>query len=93
MTKQVQAAHILVKTKEEALGIAFDLGQGKDFAELAKAKSNCPSSKKGGELGWFGRGQMVKKFETACFSMQKGEISSPIQTQFGWHIIKVLDTK
>lgn len=67
----------------------YDVTHGKSFEEIAKAKSLCPSGKKGGSLGWFGRNQMVKEFESAAFSLKKGEISRPVKTQFGWHIIKV----
>ena len=72
------------------------LGQvrgGKDFGELAKQFSECPSRERGGALGWFGKGQMVKPFERAAFALQKGQLSEPVQTEFGWHIIKCLDTK
>jgi len=91
MAKKVNASHILVKTEQEANVIYYDVTHGKDFKEVAMAKSLCPSKKKGGNLGWFGRGQMVKEFEDACFSMNKGDISKPVKTQFGWHVIKVDD--
>lgn len=93
MARQVRARHILVKTEDEASVISYDLSHGKDFEEVAKEKSLCPSGKKGGDLGWFGRGQMVKEFEDAAFSLQKGEISRPVKTQFGWHLIKVEETR
>lgn len=89
---KVRASHILVKTEQEALGILFDLKRGASFEEIAKQKSICPSAKKGGDLGWFGRGMMVKEFEQAAFALKKGELSKPIKTQFGWHIIKVTET-
>ena len=91
MPKRVNASHILVKTEQETLEILFDLKHGKSFEDIAKEKSTCPSGKKGGELGWFGRGQMVKEFEQTAFSMNKRELSRPVKTQFGWHIIKVND--
>lgn len=91
MANKVSASHILVKTEAEANVVLYDVAHGKGFAEVAKEKSLCPSGKKGGSLGWFGRNQMVKEFETAAFSMKKGEISKPVKTQFGWHIIKVDD--
>jgi len=91
MATKVHAKHILVKTEEEANAILYDLKQGKDFDEIAKEKSMCPSGKKGGDLGWFGRGMMVKEFETAAFSLDKDELSKPVKTQFGWHIIKVIE--
>lgn len=87
--RKVNASHILVKTEEEAREISFDVTHGKDFAEIAKAKSQCPSGKNGGNLGWFGRGQMVKPFEDACFSASKGDIVGPVKTEFGYHIIKI----
>ena len=88
---KVNASHILVKTEEEANVVYYDVTHGKSFEEIAKLKSLCPSKKNGGELGWFGRGQMVKEFETAAFSLGKGQIPRPVKTQFGWHIIRVND--
>ncbi len=93
MVQKVHAKHILVKTEEEANVILYDLKDGKDFDAIAKEKSTCPSGKKGGDLGWFGRNQMVKEFETAAFSLKPGELSKPVKTQFGWHIIKVIETQ
>ena len=93
MTAKVRAQHILVKTEEEAFGLLYDINHGKDFAEAAKEKSLCPSGKKGGDLGWFGKGMMVKEFEPAAFSLQPGEISKPVKTQFGWHLIKLTELK
>jgi peptidyl-prolyl cis-trans isomerase C len=93
MPSKVNASHILVKTEQEANVVLYDINSGKDFAQVAKDKSMCPSKKNGGNLGWFGKGQMVKEFENAAFSMQKGEVSKPIKTQFGWHVIKVEDLK
>jgi peptidyl-prolyl cis-trans isomerase C len=90
---QVRASHILVKTEQEANVVYYDVTHGKTFEEVAIAQSLCPSKKKGGDLGFFGRGQMVKEFETAAFSMKKGEVSKPIKTQFGWHILKLTDTQ
>ena len=91
MANKVNASHILVKTEPEANVVLYDVTHGKSFEEVAKLKSLCPSGKKGGSLGWFGRNQMVKEFENAAFSLKKGEISKPVKTQFGWHIIKVID--
>ena len=93
MTNKVNASHILVDTESEANVARYDVTNGKDFGEVAREKSKCPSKKNGGNLGWFKRGQMVTVFENAAFSMEKGEISKPIKTQFGWHIIKVEDTE
>lgn len=85
--------HILVKSEQEANSVLFDLRNGKSFEEAARSKSLCPSGKKGGDLGWFGRGQMVREFETAAFSLAKGDLSKPVKTQFGWHIIKLVDVE
>jgi peptidyl-prolyl cis-trans isomerase C len=94
MVKEVHAAHILVKTLEEAQAIESDIKSGrKSFAQLAQEKSMCPSGKRGGDLGWFTHGKMVKEFENTAFSLKKGELSNPVRTQFGWHIIKTLETR
>lgn len=92
MPKKVNASHILVKTESEANVVLYDITHGKSFEEVAKEKSICPSGKKGGELGWFARGQMIKEFENACFNANKGDILK-VKTQFGWHIIKVNDAQ
>ena len=89
MVTKVKAKHILVKTEDEAFEALYEVQHGKDFGEVAKARSTCPSANKGGDLGWFGRGAMVKEFESTAFSLRPGEISRPVKTQFGWHIIKV----
>ncbi|MBT3721177.1 peptidylprolyl isomerase [archaeon] len=93
MPTRVNAKHILVKTQEQAKEILSEINSGKSFEDLAKLKSMCPSGKKGGDLGWFSHGQMVKEFQKAAFSLKKGQISGPVKTQFGWHLIKVVDTK
>jgi peptidyl-prolyl cis-trans isomerase C len=93
MAKQVKAAHILVKTEDEAKQLLSKINGGESFGELAKKHSKCPSGKNGGDLGWFGHGQMVKEFEEAAFSGQKGATVGPIKTQFGFHLIKVLDQR
>lgn len=93
MPRKVHAKHILVKAEQEALEVLFDLKQGKDFEELARKKSLCSSAKKGGDLGWFGRGQMVKEFESAAFALKPGETSRPVKSKFGWHVIQVVDAK
>jgi len=92
MAVKINASHILVKTEQEAKTISEELKAGKSFEEIAKAKSVCPSGKKGGNLGWFTHGQMVREFEKAAFSMKKGQLSQPVKSQFGWHIIKIMDT-
>jgi parvulin-like peptidyl-prolyl isomerase len=93
MVSQVRASHILVKSEKEANEIAQKIKIGDDFGALAKQYSTCPSKAKGGDLGFFGKGQMVKEFETAAFNMKKGEVSKPVKSQFGWHLIKVTDQK
>jgi len=86
-TTEFNASHILVETEAEAQAIQKQLNEGADFAELAKEKSTGPSGANGGSLGWFGPGMMVKPFEDAVVAMKAGEISGPVQTQFGWHIL------
>jgi peptidyl-prolyl cis-trans isomerase C len=93
MPNEVRASHILVKIEAEACNILDQIKTGSDFAELAKAHSECPSKRKGGDLGYFSKGQMVKEFEEAAFGMQRGQVSEPVQTQFGYHIIKVTDSR
>jgi len=87
-TSKVRASHILVEKQSQALKLSDELKKGGDFATLAKKFSTCPSGKRGGDLGVFGRGQMVKEFEQTAFSLQIGQISDPVKTQFGYHIIK-----
>lgn len=101
--EQAKASHILIgvdqkadeatkkKAKEKIEGILKDVKGGKDFAELAKANSTCPSASQGGDLGMFGKGQMVKPFEDAAFALKTGETSGVVETQFGYHIIKLTD--
>ena len=84
----IGAKHILVATKEEAEEILAKLNEGAEFDALAQEFSTCPSGKTGGDLGEFGHGQMVKPFEDAAFALEVGEVSEPVETQFGWHIIQ-----
>jgi peptidyl-prolyl cis-trans isomerase C len=91
MPDKVHCAHILVKTETEAKNVKARLEKGEKFNAIAACVSLCPSGKKGGDLGSFGRGQMVKEFETAAFKLEKGQVSEPIKTQFGYHIIKRLE--
>ncbi len=91
MADRVHCAHILVRTEQEAKGVSEQLSKGASFSKLATEKSMCPSKKRGGDLGTFGRGQMVREFEVAAFSLNKGQISQPVKTKFGWHIIKRLE--
>jgi parvulin-like peptidyl-prolyl isomerase len=91
MADKVHCAHILVKTEQEAKSILDQISRGVSFSKLAMEKSLCPSKKKGGDLGIFGRGQMVREFEKAAFTLQKGQIPQPVKTEFGWHVIKRLE--
>ena len=89
---KIRASHILVKTEDEAKQVLLILSQGlKSFEQVAQERSMCPSKKKGGDLGFFGRGKMVREFENAAFRLKVGELSPPVRSQFGWHIIKVTD--
>lgn len=88
--EMVQAKHILVETEEACGDIAKEIAEGtKTFEEAAKAYSNCPSKDRGGDLGQFGKGQMVKEFEDAAFAAEIGNVVGPVKTQFGYHLIKV----
>ncbi|MDD2540651.1 MAG: peptidylprolyl isomerase [Desulfuromonadaceae bacterium] len=101
----VKASHILIgvdakasaddkkKAREKAEKLRKELAGGADFATLAKANSTCPSSQQGGDLGYFGKGQMVPAFEKAAFALKPGEISDVVETQFGYHIIKLTEKK
>lgn len=92
--KQVKASHILVDSETKAKEVKDKLAKGEDFAKLAKTYSTDPGSKdKGGDLGFFGAGQMLKAFEDAAFALKVGEISAPVKTEYGYHIIKVTETK
>ncbi len=92
--EEVQARHILVDTEEKAKEIAEKIAKGGDFAALAKENSKDPGSKDdGGMLGFFGRGQMVPQFEEAAYRLKKGEVSPPIKSQFGYHLIKLEDRR
>lgn len=91
---EYHAAHILVATEDEAKAIKAELDGGADFAELAKTKStDTGSGANGGELGWFGLGAMVKPFEDAVVAAKVGEVTAPIKSDFGWHLIKVAETR
>jgi peptidyl-prolyl cis-trans isomerase C len=91
--QEVHARHILVATEEEAKEIEAELKKGTDFATLAKEKSKDPGAANGGDLGWFTKDQMVPEFSDAAFKLDKGQISDPVKTQFGWHIIQVVDKR
>lgn len=91
--QEFNASHILVEQEEEAIELVAMLENGADFGELAKEKSTGPSGPRGGELGWFGTGQMVPEFEQAVMALEDGAVSAPVQTQFGWHIVKRNDSR
>ncbi len=90
---EYNAAHILLETEEEAQAIIDQLAEGADFAELAAENSIGPSGPNGGALGWFGAGMMVPEFEEAVFGLETGEVSAPVQTQFGWHVVLLNETR
>jgi len=92
--RQVSALHILVPSEKEAADLRAEIMKGKtqeevlnNFKAAAKKYSKCPSGAEGGDLGWFGRGMMVKEFEDAAFKLPSGGVSEPVKTQFGWHLI------
>lgn len=91
MTNEVKASHILVETEQEAINLKEEILSGKPFEDVAAEHSLCPSGARGGDLGFFGRGQMVSEFEKAAFSLKVGELSDPVRTNFGWHLILVTD--
>lgn len=92
--KEFNAAHILVATEDEAKAIADELKNGGDFAAIAKEKSTDPGSgANGGDLGWFGMGMMVPEFENAVVALEPGQVSEPVQSQFGWHIVLLKETR
>ena len=91
---EIRARHILVKTEEEAKAVIAELDAGKDFIEIAKAKSTDPNKSEGGDLGYFAKGRMVPEFETAAFALEKGAYSkAPVKSQFGFHVIKIEDKR
>ena len=91
MPDKVHCAHILVKSESDAKAVLERLKKGEKFANIAKAVSLCPSGKRGGNLGTFTRGKIVKEFENAAFSLNKGETSAVVKTKFGCHVIKRLE--
>ncbi|MEO1107285.1 MAG: peptidylprolyl isomerase [Pseudomonadota bacterium] len=90
---EFDASHILVESEDEAKVIKAQLDDGADFAEMAREHSTGPSGPNGGSLGWFGKGQMVPEFENAVVGLEKGQISDPVQTQFGWHLVILNDKR
>jgi len=91
--EEIRARHILVSTEEEANKIEAEIKAGLAFEDAAKKYSSCPSSQEGGDLGFFSAGQMVPEFEKVAFSLKNGEISNPVKTQFGYHIILTEEKK
>ena len=91
MPAKVHYAHILVKSESEAKAVLERLRKGEKFGNVARAVSRCPSGKRGGDLGTFTRGKMVREFENAAFALKKGEVSGVVNTKFGCHIIKRLE--
>ena len=87
------ARHILVPTEEQADALKSKITEGADFAELARVHSQCPSGSRGGDLGEFMPGQMVKEFNDVCFGEAVGVVHGPVKTQFGYHLIEVTDRK
>lgn len=91
---QVRAEHILVGSESRAKELKNEIEKGEiSFEEAAKKFSTCPSGAQGGDLGYFSKGMMVKEFEDVAFSLDKNKVSDPVKTQFGWHLIKVIDAK
>ena len=90
---KARARHILVPTQEQCEDLKKQIEGGADFGDVAKKHSQCPSGKQGGDLGEFSPGQMVKEFDTVVFSDEVGKTHGPVQTQFGYHLIKVTDSR
>lgn len=93
MVNEVRASHILVGSRKEADKLLNKIKAGAKFEDLAKKHSTCPSGRKGGDLGYFRKGMMVREFETVAFTLNTGDVSTPVQTQFGFHLIKVVDKR
>ena len=91
--EEYNASHILVETEEAALAGKEEIEGGAEFAAVAREKSTGPSGPNGGQLGWFGEGAMVPSFEAAVIALEVGEVSAPVQTQFGWHVIILNETR
>lgn len=91
--EEYNASHILVETEEEAKAIREELDGGAEFAAVAREKSTGPSGPNGGELGWFSAGMMVPDFEAATVALEPGQVSDPVETQFGWHVIKLNEVR
>lgn len=92
--EEIRASHILVESQDKAKEVFERIAHGADFGQMARQYSRDPGSKEsGGSLGYFGRGQMVPQFEAAAFKLKKGEVSEPVQSQFGWHLIRLDDRR
>ena len=92
--EEIRARHVLVETEDEAKAVAKELADGGDFAEIAKAKStDVGSGAEGGDLGWFTADVMVPEFSEAAFKLEKGKVSAPVESQFGWHVIQLEDRR
>ena len=88
---RASARHILVDSEEKCLALKQEIEDGKDFAEVAKAHSSCPSGRQGGDLGSFGPGQMVPEFDKVVFSAELNQVQGPVKTQFGYHLLEVTE--
>lgn len=91
--EEIHARHILLESEEDAAAVVEELEGGADFAALAEERSTGPSASSGGDLGYFSRDQMVPEFADVAFDLEAGEVSGPVETQFGWHVIEVLDKR
>lgn len=91
--KEVKISHILVETQEKALDLQKEIKEGKSFEELAEKHSLCPSKEKKGDIGYNMKGRLLPEFETAAFKLNNKEISEPVKTEEGWHLIKIYDIK
>ncbi len=91
--REYRASHILVETEEDAIQLITSLASGADFADLAREFSTGPSGEAGGDLGWFAEGDMVEPFFNAVAALEPGEVSPPVQTQFGWHVVRLAETR
>jgi len=90
---QYNASHLLVETEEEAIAAKARITDGEEFADVARDVSTGPTGPNGGNLGWFGAGQMVPEFEAAVVALEPGAVSDPVQTQFGWHVVTLNETR
>ena len=88
---QARARHILVSSAEDCENLKSQIASGADFGEMAKQHSTCPSGRQGGDLGSFGPGQMVREFDDVVFKKSVGEVHGPVKTQFGYHLIEIVE--